>query len=272
MAAQPPRTVAMEACPSSHYRARELAKLGHSVVVISPQHVASYVKRQNNDAADAEAIAEPATRPHMRFVKPRSAAQLARGVVFRIRQKVIAQRIELVNALRSHLCEFGCIAPVGLQHLPKPVAVLEDETSALPGPARVACLGILRQIGSLGDEIALLDAQIAELSRESRCARLLQAIPGVSPITPMQSRPSHQRWKRTSAGAISPHGSGSYHGRPHPEARPGRVSKAGQHDIRRRLIVGAMAAIVGACRGGIPEDTWLCIALATRWRGASRRC
>ena len=150
MAAQPPRTVAMEACPGSHYWAREMAELGHTVKVISPQYVTPYVKRQKNDAADAEAIAEAATRPHMRFVEPKSAEQQARAVVFRVRQKVIAQRIELVNALRSHLYEFGFIAPVGLQHLPKLIAVLEDESSDLPGPARIACRGILRQIESLG--------------------------------------------------------------------------------------------------------------------------
>lgn len=152
MATHPPCTVTVEACPGSHYWAREMAKPGHTVKVISPQCVTPYVKRQKNDAADAEAIAEAATRPHMRFVEPKSAEQQARAVMSRVRQKVIAQRIELINAPRSHLYEFGFIAPVGLQHLPEPVAVLEDETSDLPLPAWIACRGILRQIESLGHE------------------------------------------------------------------------------------------------------------------------
>ena len=259
MAAQPPRTVAMDACPGSHYWAREMAELGHTVKVISPQYVTPYVKRQKNDAADAEAIAEAATRPHMRFVEPKSAEQQARAVVFRVRQKVIAQRIELVNALRSHLYEFGFIAPVGLQHLPKLIAVLEDESSDLPGPARIACRGILRQIESLGAEIAALDAQIAELSKESRWARLLQTMPGVGPITAMAIEafaPPMETFRRGRDFAawlgLVPRQSSSGG-----KARLGKVSKAGQHDIRRLLVVGAMAAIVGACRRGIPEDTWL---------------
>ena len=159
MTAQPPCTVAMEACPGSHYWAREMAKLGHTVKVISPQYVKPYVKRRKNDAADAEAIAEAATRPHMRFVEPKSAEQQARAVVFRVRQKAIAQRIELINALRSHLYEFGFIAPVGLQHLAKLAAVLEDETSDLPTAARNACRGVLRQIEGLGVEIAALGSE-----------------------------------------------------------------------------------------------------------------
>jgi transposase len=180
-------------------------------------------------------------------------------VVFRVRQKAIAQRIELVNALRSHLYEFGYIAPVGLQHLPKLVAVLEDETSDLPGPARIACRGILRQIESLGREIAALDAQIAELSKESRWARLLQTMPGVGPITAMAIEafaPPMETFRRGRDFAawlgLVPRQNSSGG-----KARLGKVSKAGQHDIRRLLVVGAMAAMVGACRRGIPEDTWL---------------
>ena len=259
MAAQRPCRVAMEACPGSHYWAREMAKLGHTVKVISPQYVTPYVKRQKNDAADAEAIVEAATRPHMRFVEPKSAEQQARAVVFRVRQKAIAQRIELINALRSHLYEFGFIAPVGLQHLPKLVAVLEDESSELPRPARIACRGILRQVANLGDEIAALDAQIAELSKESRWARLLQTMPGIGPITAMAVEafaPPMETFKRGRDFAawlgLVPRQSSSGG-----KARLGKVSKAGQHDIRRLLIVGAMAAMVGACRRGIPEDTWL---------------
>ena len=259
MAAHPPCTVAMEACPGSHYWAREMAQLGHAVKMISPQYVAPYVKRQKNDAADAEAIAEAATRPHMRFVEPKAAEQQARAIVFRVRQKVVAQRVELISALRSHLYEFGYIAPVGPQHLPKLIAVLEDETSDLPTAARTACRGLLRQIEALGNEIAELNAQIEELSKESRCARLLQSMPGVGPITAIAIEafaPPIETFRRGRdfaawLGLVPRQNSTGG------KARLGKVSKAGQHDIRRLLIIGAMAAMVGACRRGIPEDTWL---------------
>jgi hypothetical protein len=95
--------VAMEACPASQFWAREFTRAGHTVRMISPQYVTPDVKRQKNDAADAEAIVEAATRPNMRFVEPKTAEQQARAVVFRVRQKLVAQRIELINALRSHL-------------------------------------------------------------------------------------------------------------------------------------------------------------------------
>jgi len=81
-------------------------------------------------------------------------------VVFRVRQKLVAQRIELINALRSHLYEFGYIAPVGLQHLPRLVEVIDDETSDLPIAARLACRSVLEQIDSLSERTEALNNQI----------------------------------------------------------------------------------------------------------------
>ena len=100
MAAHPACDVAMEACPGGHFWTRELTRMGHVARMISPQYVTPYVKRQKNDAADAEAIVEAATRPGMRFVEPKSAEQQARAVVFRIRQKLVAQRIHTALADR----------------------------------------------------------------------------------------------------------------------------------------------------------------------------
>jgi transposase len=259
MATHSPCTVAMEACPGSHYWAREFAGMGHRVRMIAPQYVTPYVKRQKNDAADAEAIVEAATRPHMRFVEPKTAEQQARAVVFRIRQKLVAQRIELINALRSHLYEFGYIAPVGPQHLPRLVEVIDDENSDLPNAARVACRALLEQIDSLSDRIDALNDQVAELGKEGQSARLLQTMPGVGPVIALAIEafaPPMESFRRGRDFAawlgLVPRQSSSGG-----KARLGRVSKAGQHDIRRLLIVGAMAAMVGACRRGVPEDTWL---------------
>lgn len=260
MTAHPPCEVAMEACPGGHFWARELSRAGHGVRLIAPHYVTPYVKRQKNDAADAEAIVEAATRPGMRFVEPKTAEQQARAVVFRIRQKFVAQRIELINALRSHLYEFGYIAPVGPQHLPELAEVVADAASDLPDTARLACHGLLEQVDNLSRHLDRLNKQISDLGKEEGgAAQTLQTMPGVGPITalaieafapPMES---FERGRDFAAWLGLVPRQASSGGR----TRLGRIAKAGQHDIRRLLITGAMAAMVGACRRGVPEDTWL---------------
>ena len=136
LATLPPCTVALEACGSAHYWGREIAKLGHTVRLISPAYVKPFVKRQKNDAADAEAICEAAQRPTMRFVALKSANQQAAAVVFRARDLLVRQRTQTINALRGHLTEFGVIAAKGPVHTSKLIAVLEDPASDLPQAAR----------------------------------------------------------------------------------------------------------------------------------------
>src|ERR671933_1197381 len=135
-AAQPSCTVAMEACAGAHYWGRELGKLGHTVRLIAPAYVKPFVKRQKNDAADAEAICEAAQRPTMRFVALKSANQQAAAVVFRARDLLARQRTQAINALRGHLAEFGVIAAKGPVHTSKLIAALEDPASDLPQAAR----------------------------------------------------------------------------------------------------------------------------------------
>ena len=110
----PPCVVAMEACATAHYWAREIGALGHNVRLVPPAYVKPFVKRQKNDAADAEAIAEAASRPTMRFVEPKSPQQQARAMVFRTRDLFVRQRTQTINALRAHLAEHGLIAPQGV--------------------------------------------------------------------------------------------------------------------------------------------------------------
>src|SRR3954464_1437484 len=107
LAAQPPCTVAMEACGSAHYWAREMGMLGHAVRLIPPAYVKPFVKRQKNNATDAEAICEAAQRPTMRFVAPKSEQTQAAALVFRARDLLVRQRTQVSNALRGHLSEFG---------------------------------------------------------------------------------------------------------------------------------------------------------------------
>jgi len=114
LSAQPPAVIVMEACGSASYWARELARLGHEVKLIAPQYVKPFVKRQKNDAADAEAIVVAAQRPEMRFVPAKSDSQQARAILFRNRERLVNQRTELVNGLRSILYEFGHTIPQGV--------------------------------------------------------------------------------------------------------------------------------------------------------------
>ena len=109
----PPCLVGMEACGSSHYWGRELSALGHDVRLIPPSYVKPYVKRQKNDAADAEAICEAVTRPNMRFVAIKSPEQQAVMIAHRTRSILTRQRTQLSNAIRGHMAEFGLIAPPG---------------------------------------------------------------------------------------------------------------------------------------------------------------
>ena len=132
MSDQPASTVVMEACGGANYWARELESLGHHVRLISPQYVKPFVKRQKNDAADAEAIVEASLRPNMRFVEPKTEAQQASAVLFRFREKMVQQRTELINSIRSYLFEFGHVIPKGTRHLRRVVALISDETMALP--------------------------------------------------------------------------------------------------------------------------------------------
>ena len=129
--------VGMEACATAHYWARELSALGHEVRLMPAQYVKAYIKRNKNDAADAEAICEAVSRPTMRFVPAKTAEQQAAVLLHRGRERLVRQRTMLVNALRAHLAEFGVIAPQGLRNVGKLIAIIRDEEDArLPSLAR----------------------------------------------------------------------------------------------------------------------------------------
>ena len=132
LAAQPKCTVVMEACAGAHYWGREFQALGHQVRLIAPVYVKPFVKRQKNDMADAEAIAEAAARPTMRFVALKSAEKQASGMLFKTRDLLVRQRTQTINALRGHLAEYGVIAPQGSFHVRRLAAGLESPDSSLP--------------------------------------------------------------------------------------------------------------------------------------------
>ena len=126
----------MEACGSAHYWAREIGKLGHTVKLIPPAYVKPVVKRQKNDAADAEAICEAAQRPTMRFVPVKDEAQQANGVVFRPRDLLVRQRTQCINALRGHLSEYGYVVPQSITHAETLISCVNGPNTSVPESAR----------------------------------------------------------------------------------------------------------------------------------------
>ena len=141
--------VAMEACATAHGWGREFEKLGHDVRLIPPVYVKPFVKRQKNDAADAEAIVEAALRPTMRFVAVKTEDQQARAMLFRTRRMFVSQRTQLINALRGHLAEHGVVAATGTAQLKRLADVLEDSDTALPEGVRDLGQMYLVQIAEL---------------------------------------------------------------------------------------------------------------------------
>lgn len=259
MAEQLPAMVIMESCGSAHYWAREMASLGHEVKLIAPQYVRPFVKRQKNDAADAEAIVIAAQRPEMRFVEPKSEAQQARAVLFRARERLVRQRTEMVNALRAVLYEYGHIVPRGMIQLTRMQEIAEAPNSDLPKLVREECLDLVEQIADLTRKIDARTKKAKELASEADVARRLQTMPGVGPLTALAVEafaPAMESFKcgRDFAAWLGlvprQHSSGG-------KDRLGRVSKAGQIDIRRLLIIGAMTRLTWLGRKAIRPDTWL---------------
>src|SRR5271165_7195831 len=183
LAAQTRCVVAMEACAGAHYWAREIAKLGHHVRLIPPAYVKPFVKRQKNDAADAEAICEAAQRPSMRFVPVKDEEQQANGVVFRARDLLVRQRTQCINALRGHLSEYGYVFRQGIIHAATLIAHVEDPNSSLPDSARAILKILIDTFTALEAQIRELDVEINRRSKADPVARRLMTIPGVGPIT-----------------------------------------------------------------------------------------
>src|SRR4051812_4762711 len=161
----PPCLVGMEASRSAHYWARELTALGHTVRLMPPSYVKPYVKRNKHDATDAEAICEAVTRPTMRFVPVKSEQQQAAILLHRVRDLLIRQRTQLVNALRSHLAEFGIVGPQGLWNVKRLDDVARDG-GALPAAARRALSLLVEQLESFGEQIAAIEKDIRAWHRQ----------------------------------------------------------------------------------------------------------
>jgi transposase len=178
----PPCVVGIEACATSHHWSRQLQAIGHTVRLMPPAYVKPYVKRQKNDAADAEAICEAVTRPSMRFVETKTPEQQSCLMLHRTRHLFIRQQTAVINSMRAHLAEFGIVARVGRQGVEDLLDVVADpKEGRLPEVARacVAALGI--QLRMLKAQILEFDRRIMAWHRSNEMSRRLDEIPGVGP-------------------------------------------------------------------------------------------
>jgi transposase len=176
--------VAMEACCGAHHLGRVFAAKGHEVRLMSPEYVRPYVKAQKNDDLDAEAIAEVATRPTMRFVEVKSRSQSDLQALHRARERLVSERTALINHLRALLLERGIVAPQGRRKLEEQLSTFadEDEIEGLTPRIRVLIEDLRAEWRALDERIAVFDKEFVQMARNEEAVRRLATIPGIGTI------------------------------------------------------------------------------------------
>jgi transposase len=176
-----PCVVAMEACCGAHHLGRLLAAQGHTIRLMSPEYVRPYVKAQKNDDRDAEAIAEAATRPTMRFVELKSEEQLDMQSLHRVRDRLVGERTALINQLRAILLERGTTVAQGRRKLEQQLATMLDgeHDSGLSPRVRRLVEEMRTEWLELDRRITEFDGEFAAHARSDADARRLATIPGI---------------------------------------------------------------------------------------------
>jgi len=252
--------IGIEACATSHHWARELEKVGHKVRLMPARYVKPYVKRNKNDAADAEAICEAVQRPTMRFVPIKSPEQQSVLMLHRTRQLFVRQRTALINAIRAHLAEFGIVAGIGRNGVEKLLELItKGEDERIPPAAHECLMALAAQLELVKRQIQEADRRVLAWHRSSELSRRLEAIPGVGPLiatalvasipdpSVFRSGRDLSAWiglvpKQNSTGG---------------KERLGSISKAGNRYLRQLLVVGALSVIRRAKQLGTTRHPWL---------------
>jgi transposase len=257
--AQAPCLIGMEACATAHHWARELSALGHEVRLMPAAYVKAYVRRQKNDAADAEAICEAVTRPTMRFVPVKSAERQGVLVLHRTRELLVRQRTMLINAIRGHCAEFGMIVAQGARRVSELVEqVRQADVSVLPDLARSAVLMLADQLDALTAQILALERRLLAWHRDDQASQRLATIPGVGIITATALSASipdpglFRSGREFSAflGLVPRQNSSGG------KDRLGRISKMGDGYLRKLLVVGATSVIRRARTSASASASW----------------
>jgi transposase len=263
---QAPCLVGMEACAAAHHWGRELRKLGHTVRLMPPRYVKPYVKRQKNDAADAEAICEAVTRPSMRFVEIKTCEQQGTLVLHRVRLMLMRQRVQLSNAIRGHMAEYGLVAPVGRNGLQRLITILGNpDDDRVPAVARASLMPLVCQFGLVNDQVLENDRRVRASARSTELGCRLMEVPGVGPVLAsaiVATVPDPAAFKsgRNLAAWIGlvprQNSSGG-------KEKLGGITKQGDRYLRQLLVAGALAVIRYAHRHGTKRP-WLVHLLARR--------
>src|SRR6516162_10114546 len=262
-----PCVVGIEACATSHHWSRALQALGHTVRLMPPAYVKPYVKRQKNDAADAEAICEAVSRANMRFVATKTPEQQSCLMLHRTRHLLIRQQTAVINAIRAHLAEFGIVAPLGRLGVEALLGVVADpKDQRVPEVAR-ACLAALgAQLRVLKKQILEFDRMINAWHRSNATSKRLDEIPGVGPalataLVASVADPKAFRSGRDFSAWIGlvprQHSSGG-------KDKLGSISKQGDRYLRSLFTAGALAVIRYAKIHGTKHRPWLAALLARR--------
>jgi len=253
-----PTVIAQEACGGSHYWARELKELGHTVLLVPPQYVKPYVKRGKNDRNDAEAICEAAGRPGMHFVPVKTIDQQAQGMIVKIRETFAGQRTALINTARGHATEFGIVAAKGAKKVADLFVAIEREND-MPPEAKEMFAHLRHQLDELDARIEQIEARLSAAHKANEVSQRLATIPGVGPITALtlaveidpeafRSGRHLAAWAGLTPKECSTGG----------KQRMAGISRAGHERLRTLLVSGATSIINAALKPGSRHMTdWL---------------
>ena len=262
-----PCLVGIEACASSHHWSRQLQALGHTVRLMPPAYVRPYVKRQKNDAADAEAICEAVQRPSMRFVPTKTPDQQACLMLHRTRHLFIRQQTAVINAIRAHLAEFGVVAPVGRNGVEELLDVVADpDDGRVPEIARECLEALGNHLQRLKGQILAFDRRINAWHRSNQTSRRLDELPGVGPalatalVASIPDPKAFRSGRDFSAWVGLVPKQNSSGGR----ERLGNITKQGDRYLRSLFCAGALAVIRYAKIHGTKHRPWLAKLLERR--------